>query len=283
MTRTTDFLSLVAPNPRSRHDALTDLAKTALARLCAQTDEAGAAGGAAHVLGDPCAAAMAFALCDPEDASANILVEDLLDAGLSVEHVCRDHLAPAARRLGVLWDQDRLSFTEVAMATARIQAILRRMPNGRAILRPTKGLGAVFAAVPGEMHTLGVMMTADLFRRRGWDISLFVGVAHDELMTRLIRDDRPVVGLSCSGDHSYPALRRLLAALGNARPDVHILLSGQIISDADRVAALPVPVVTVSDLAATEAELERIKARLTTPMTKAARGRSPRARTNSVA
>lgn len=285
MTRPTDFLSLVATDPRARDAALTDLAKTALARLCAQTDEAGAAGVAAgvaaRVLGEPCAAAMAYALCDPEDASAASLVEDLLDAGLSVEELCRDYLAPAARRLGLLWDHDRLSFTEVAMATARIQSILRRMPNGRVVARPSKGLGAVFAAVPGEMHTLGVMMTADLFRRRGWDISLFVGLAHDDLMARLIRDDRPVVGLSCSGDHSYPALRRLLAAIGNARPDVQILLSGQIISNADRVAALPVPVMTVCDLSATEAALERIKARMTAP--KGGRNRSRQTRASSVA
>jgi len=262
MKKTTDFLSLVASDDTSRHDALTDLARVALARLCAQSRPGVQLSDAQSVLGDPCAAAMAFALCDEDDATATHLVEDLLAAGLSVEDLCHDHLAPAARRLGTLWDQDRLPFTEVAMATARIQSILRRMPAGRVIPGRAKGPGAVFAAVPSEMHTLGVMMAADLFRRGGWDVSLLVGLTHDELLTRFARDDRPVIGLSCSSDQSYPALRRLLAAIGNARPDAQILLSGQIVAQPDRIAKLPVAVLVVGDLASAEAHMTRIEAQL---------------------
>ncbi|NKX43207.1 cobalamin B12-binding domain-containing protein [Roseicyclus persicicus] len=221
-----------------------------------------ATGEAASVLGDPCAAAMAYALCDEDDAAASLLVDDLLDAGVPVEEICLDHLAPAARRLGELWDRDRLPFTEVALATARIQSILRRLPAGRGNPGAADGRGAIFAAVPGEQHTLGVMMAADLFRRGGWDVSLFIGLSHDELLARLSRDDRPVIGLSCSGDHSYPALRRLLAALAKARPDAQILLAGQILKQPDKVADLPAPVVPVCDMAGAEAEMARIGAML---------------------
>jgi methanogenic corrinoid protein MtbC1 len=189
----------------------------------------------------------------------------LLEAGLSIEDVCLDHLAPAARRLGELWERDRLPFTEVALASARIQAILRRLPPARAMSRAVDNRGAVFAAVPGEQHTLGVIMAADLFRRNGWDVSLLVGLSHDELIARISRDDRPVIGLSCSGDHSYPALRRLLAALSPMRPDAHVLLSGQIIHDPARVADLPAAVTCVADMAAAEAEVIRIEAMLAAP------------------
>lgn len=281
MKKTTDFLSLVTSDSGSRQDALDDLARAALARLCAQSRPAAVSRDALSVLGDPLAAAMAFALCDDEDDTANILVDDLLAAGLSIEDLCKDHLAPSARRLGTLWDQDRLPFTEVAMAAARIQSILRRLPAARAVRGGSRGRGGVFAAVPGEMHTLGVMMAADLFRRAGWDVSLLVGLTHDELVARLARDDRPVIGLSCSGDHSYPALRRLLAAIGNARPDAQILLSGRIIADAARIAALPVPIIAVGDMAAAESEMARIEALLASP--KVTRLRPVRGRSSSVA
>lgn len=261
MTRTTEFLSLVAIDDVSRQDALAGLARAALVRLCAQIAPREVPSDAQTVLGDPCAAAMAFALCDPDDDAARILVDDLLAAGLSVEVLCRDHLAPAARRLGTLWDHDRLPFTEVAMAITRIQSILRRIPAGRVVAGRGTRSGAVFAAVPGEMHTLGVMMAADLFRRGGWDVSLLVGLTHDELLARITRDDRPVIGLSCAGDHSYPALRRLLAAISKARPDATVLLSGYIINRPDRIAGLPVSVLTVSDLASAEAQMARMDAR----------------------
>lgn len=284
MKKTTDFLALVTPDSTARNDALaegalSDLARAALSRLCAQTRPGTPSIDAQSVLGDPCAAAMAFALCDADDEAAAILVAELMAAGLSVEELCHEHLAPAARRLGMLWDEDRLPFTEVAMATARIQSILRRMPQGRLMPGRAKGPGAIFAAVPGELHTLGVMMAADLFRRSGWDVSLLVGLTHDELLTRFTRDDRPVIGLSCSGDHSYPALRRLLAAIGNARPDVQVLLSGQIIEDRARIADLPVPVLAVGDLASAQSEMARIEAVLTSP--KVARLRPARGRAGS--
>ncbi|MFY9246923.1 MAG: hypothetical protein WAO88_14150, partial [Roseicyclus sp.] len=97
MKKTTDFLSLVATGQGPQSGAFDDLAKRALARLCKDSKRGAPSGDAVSVLGDPCAAAMAFALCDPDDAAAQFLVDDLLDAGISVEDLCHDHLAPAAR------------------------------------------------------------------------------------------------------------------------------------------------------------------------------------------
>lgn len=254
--------SVTAPGPANALPGLSNLAENALARLCAETRPGDTSGAALSILGDPCAAAMAYALCDEDDAAASLLVDDLLEAGVPVEDVCLDHLAPAARRLGELWDRDRLPFTEVAMASARIQAILRRLPAGRCASGCAHGRGAVFAAVPGEQHTLGVMMAAELFRRCGWDVSLLVGLGHDDLLGRLAKDDRPVIGLSCSGDHSYPALRRLIAALARVRADAHVLLSGRIIETPERVSDLRMSVVPVPDMPAAEAEMRRIEALL---------------------
>ena len=253
--------SVVGQSPPPNH--LSDLAQNALARLCADMRHKPTPAQTAHAtLGDPCVAAMAYALCDPDDASFSILVSELLDAGLSVEELYLGHLAPAARRLGEMWDRDRLPFSEVTLATARIQAKMRRMPAVRIAPYCGSGKGAVFAAVPGEEHTIGVMMAADLFRRSGWDVDLLIGLSHDELVTRISRDDRPVIGLSCSGDHSYPALCRLLLALKHTRPDATVLLSGQLADDPERVANLPASVTVVSDIAAAEAEMIKIEAPL---------------------
>jgi methanogenic corrinoid protein MtbC1 len=254
---------------------LSDLAQEAVARLCAQMRAKAAAGPARSVLGDPCVAAMAYALCDDDDGAAAGLVHDLLAAGLSVQELCLDHLAPAARRLGDMWDRDRLPFTEVAVASARIQAILRRLPAGRTALRGGSSKGAIFAAVPGEQHTLGVMMAADLFRREGWDVGLLVGLTHDQLVARISRDDRPVIGLSCSSTQSYAALRRLVAALARTRPDADLLLSGQIVQDAARIKDLPGPVTIVTDLDAAKLQMARIAAERSKP---ASTGRSGQGR-----
>jgi methanogenic corrinoid protein MtbC1 len=242
---------------------MTAMAHSALSRLCNERKAREMSPDIRSALGDPVAAALAYALCDRDESTAQELVDDLLEAGLSVEDICLDHLAPAARRLGELWDTDRLPFAEVTMATGRIQAIVRHLPRSRVPITCTSGRGALFCAVPGEEHTLGVMMAADLFRRHGWDVGLLMGLDHDDLIARIADDDRPVVGLSCSGDHSYKALCDAVAAIRARRPDATILLSGQIVQTPARVEALAEDVTIVPDVAAAEAEIARLEAGIT--------------------
>lgn len=227
---------------------LSDLAAQAMARLVQDTGDRDVSEDAKACMKSPVANALATALCDDMSDMADLMVEDLIGAGVPVEDVCLDHLAPAARCLGEWWETDRLPFTEVAMATSRIQSMLRRMPMGRMPLSTNGSKGAVFCAVPGEQHTLGVMMAADLFRRNGWDVGLLLGLDHAEIVDRLERDDRAVIGLSCSGDHSATALERLMIALRKRRKDAKILLSGQIAQDEDALKRLPRPDAVVTTM-----------------------------------
>jgi methanogenic corrinoid protein MtbC1 len=241
-------------------ECLSGLATRAMARLREERAAGRISEAAAACMKAPIATALANALCDDMTDTADLMIEDLIDAGLSVEEVCLDHLAPAARCLGEWWENDRLPFTEVAMATARIQSILRRLPAGRASSCGPIGKGAMFCAVPGEQHTLGVMMAADLFRRSGWDVSLLVDLDHDDTVSRIARDDRAVVGLSCSGRHTVDALRRLMEALRKVRPDAHLMISGQITGDAQALARLPAADAVVRSVAEAEALMARLEA-----------------------
>lgn len=243
-------------------ESLSDLAARAMARLREERGVGGISNEARACMKAPVATALATALCDDKSDTADLIVFDMIEAGVPVEDVCLDHLAPAARCLGEWWENDRLPFTEVAMATARIQSLLRRMPAGRRTARCQGSKGAVFCAVPGEQHTLGVMMAADLFRRNGWDVSLLVGLDHDEVLARLERDDREVIGLSCSGDHSFAALGRLMSALRRVRPHARLILSGQIAADADKVAQLPAPDAVVTSMQQAEEQMARLEAEM---------------------
>ncbi len=249
--KTTDLTSVAVSHPDAPKD-FSALAMRAVSKLCADKNANAVSAEAQEALGDPIATAMAYALCDGDACSAEYLVDALLDAGLSVEDVCLDHLAPAARRLGDWWDANRLPFTEVTVATARIQALMRRMPTGGNFAAVGSLKGAVFGAVPGEQHTLGVIMAADMFRRNGWEVGLLVGQTHADMAERLGRDDRAVIGLSCSGTHSFMALKRLMQDLRKTRPDAQILVSGQIVDDADRMAQLPQPFTAIHSVAEAE-------------------------------
>jgi methanogenic corrinoid protein MtbC1 len=236
------------------------LVASAMKRLCNEKHAAEISEETQRAVGSPVTAALTLALCDVDDESADLMIADMMAAGVSVEEICLDHLAAAARRLGELWETDRLPFTEVAMAASRIQSIIRRMPPPRGAAAHHTTRGAVFCVVPGEVHTLGAMMAVDLFRRHGWDVGLLLGLEHDEIMAHLAHDDRPVVGLSCSGSHSRPALIRLIEDLRKARPTVHIILSGYIVAKPDLMRGLPRVDACVASFEEAEAEMKRMEA-----------------------
>lgn len=73
-------------------------------------------------------------------------------------------------------------------------------------------------------------MAADLARDRGWDIDLFVGLSHDELLAELIKRKPVVLGLSASGKRAVPALTKLIVAERISNPTGRILVCGPIAS-----------------------------------------------------
>jgi hypothetical protein len=93
---------------------LSELAARAMARVLHATGAGDLSEEAKACMQSPLATALATALCDDKTDIADLMVDDLLEAGVSVEDVCLDHLAPAARCLGEWWETDRLPFTDVA-------------------------------------------------------------------------------------------------------------------------------------------------------------------------
>lgn len=202
--------------------------------------------------------ALCHALISDDAEAAARMIRRLRKAGASLASLHLHHLAPAARQLGAWWDEDRISFPMVTIGTARIQTILLELAQGEAAAPCRRPRCAVFATVPGEVHTLGVRMAADLFRSRGWHIDLKLGLDQRELLASLAACDAPVIGLSASGPKSLDALVRLVAALREAKPGLRILVSGQIAS-----AGIDLCAVTGADAVATDfdtvaAELDRL-------------------------
>lgn len=256
--------SAAAPSSLRDGKALGDLAARALARVCAEAQAAaGVTTDTKAYMGIPHIVALATALCEDDTETADAIIADLLEVGLTVEEVCLDHLAPAARQLGQWWEDDKRPFTDVALASARIHVILRGLSATRRVRTFASDRGALFASAPGEQHILGVVMAAALFRSDGWDVTLLVGLDHDTLLDRFINDDRPLIGLSSSGDHSLDGLRQLMEAVRDRRPDARLILSGGIVLLPERLAKLPKPDAVITDLRMAEAEMTRLYPRAT--------------------
>ena len=103
-------------------------------------------------------------------------IQSLRSRQVSVEKIYLDLLAPTARYLGELWDEDLCNFTDVTVGLGRLQRVLRVLRElspalGRGMEHPAPGRRVLLLPSPGEQHTFGLVMAAEFFRSAGWDVS----------------------------------------------------------------------------------------------------------------
>ena len=193
-------------------------------------------------------------ISNDELAGANQILE-LRSVGQSAEAIYLSHLAAAARLLGEWWEEDRIDFNKVTLGTGRIFSIMRGMRHLFEATSITQHKTALFASTPGEDHTLGVRMAADLFRKDGWDITLKVGLDHDALVAEIEQSNIRIIGLSIGGEHSIEALMKLVVALTINCPHASIFVSGQNIESVQSILDLMELSGTGSDIVSAKKQL----------------------------
>ena len=107
----------------------------------------------------------------PDENVAHACIETMRSSGISVETIYTDLLAPVARYLGKLWEEDLCDFTEVTLGLGRLHQVLRELsPAFSQSHHSTNGRRALLLPAPGEQHTFGLVMVSEFFRRAGWDV-----------------------------------------------------------------------------------------------------------------
>ncbi|NDC57732.1 MAG: hypothetical protein EBZ50_02660 [Alphaproteobacteria bacterium] len=140
------------------------------------------------------------------------VIDAMLDTGVSVQDMFSRLLAPTARRLGVYWEQDISSFTDVAIALGKMQRLVRHYS------RPTPsaasgGRRVLLAAVPGEDHTFGLAMIAESFRLANWSVFEELDSQLRGLEDLVRTEAFDAVGLSVASDAAAAALPDVIRIL----------------------------------------------------------------------
>ena len=148
-----------------------------------------------------------------EDRVVRDCVISLRDRGVPVESIFLDLLAPVARHLGEMWERDLCTFTEVTVGLGRLQKVLRENSvafgqfNGSH--HSTEGRRILLMPCPGEQHTFGLSVVAEIFQRAGWDVVTSF-LATDAAAVMVKKDWYDVVGFSLG---SVAGIARLSAAI----------------------------------------------------------------------
>lgn len=167
-----------------------------------------------------------------DEAGANAIVDRLMGQGLRTDRIFLELITPAARHLGVLWEQDRCDFTQVTCGLAQMHQITYRIgyefQDGPHVEGETERV--MLACAPGSQHFLGLTIVADFFRKTGADVVLEVSSTETELMHAVANEWFDVIGLSVAIETQLPSLpgliRQLRASSGNSK--VRVVLGGPI-------------------------------------------------------
>lgn len=170
-------------------------------------------------------------LCHQDDEQAAWdMLDRLVQEHPNMTEILLNLITPAARHLGAMWDQDRLSFTQVTVGLLRMQNMTHH--HGFLNRRPPQPSGpklrVMVAAAPGSQHLLGLAMVSEFFINDGWDTYVEMATTEKKLLDAIHGDWFDVVGLSVGFVEQLDTLATLIQALRtHARnPHMGVLLGG---------------------------------------------------------
>lgn len=162
-------------------------------------------------------------------------IESLVDEGIALETIYLKLLAPVAARLGHLWEEDRLDFTQVTIGLWGLQSLLRDF--GLRFLNDChtnlKAHTILLAPVPGEQHSFGLSILADFFLRDGWMVRYEPSIEKNELVNLVSSEYFDIVGLSSSCGTLVESLPLIIRSVREAslNKTVRVLVGGQLFND----------------------------------------------------
>lgn len=175
----------------------------------------------------------ALVLRDDADAVAGF-VAALRERDVALERIYLGLIAPAARRLGMMWEEDECDFAQVTLGLWRLQNLVFDLSPQLPMTwsaRPDQPRRALLAAAPGSQHTLGLLMVSEFFRRAGWEVWSDPCASEGDLAALMRSEWFDLVGLSIGTDTHVQPVRSVVLALRRAsrNPQVGVMVGGPIL------------------------------------------------------
>jgi methanogenic corrinoid protein MtbC1 len=151
--------------------------------------------------------------------------------GRDASTILMELFAWAARELGDLWSDDRVSFVDVTVGLCRLHEALHRFSEqaGAPFLsEDPEAPSILIASAPGEQHVFGVLMAGEFFRQKGWSVTTDTSGDAGNLTRLLAARQFDIAGISASHDGVVSGLADLVQAMRKASRNraVKILVGG---------------------------------------------------------
>lgn len=191
------------------------------------------------------------AAIDPDDARLGACLAHMVRERVGAAEVSDLYIPALARQLGADWMDDRLSFVQVSLASARMQAMLRVIGCAWSADAAAPGADrAVVLVVPqGEQHTLGALVLLGQLRRLGVTVRLALDPEPGDVAKMLRTGSMAGVFISVAGTGQLAKARLLVEEIRRFGPQgIPIVLGGVVLqTDIEAAQTLGADLVT-SDL-----------------------------------
>lgn len=170
-------------------------------------------------------------------------VEGLVARGISYEMLLVDLLAPAARHLGELWDDDRCDFVDVTMGLWRLQEVVHELSGSSrtGVHDDHRFRRALFASLEGDQHSFGTVVVDEMFSANGWLTDRLNEVSTDELFRYVRAEAFDLIGLTITCDCHIAALPSIVRGVraSSRNPRICVMVGGRVFAqNADLAAAI---------------------------------------------
>lgn len=168
-------------------------------------------------------------------------VSTLRQQGVDVIAILDGYIPAAARELGERWCRDELSFADVTIGAARLQAILRDLsaPWVTDAMTPADAPNVMLIVPVEEFHTLGGLIATSQLRRMGVSVCLCLGLTEEEILQKVASRRFDMIAISVSCRQNLDAARRLVGQVrAVAGTGVPIVIGGRVAEGDEDVCAL---------------------------------------------
>jgi methanogenic corrinoid protein MtbC1 len=157
-------------------------------------------------------------------------IDQWVQDGCAVDDIFLKLIAPVARHLGWMWEQDEADFSQVSLGLIRLQQITHRLGYSyqSGPLRAGGVRRLMMGSAPGSQHLLGLSIVAEFFRKDGWDVVVEIADTQSALLEAVGSEWFDLVGLSVGLLEQLPSVPDLIAQLKKAsrNANVPVILGG---------------------------------------------------------
>jgi MerR family transcriptional regulator, light-induced transcriptional regulator len=159
-------------------------------------------------------------------------IAELLNLGMGVDSIVLELIPRIARKLGDQWVSDSLSFTEVTIATGRLQKLIYSLDH---LFQETRTHAATahsifVSASPGSHHTLGPLILSNYFTWAGWNVHNESTPTQEGIQARVANQKLTAIAISVADYDQLDQLPKLIQSIRNKslNPEIIVLTGGSL-------------------------------------------------------